>query len=51
VPHDLLYVDVPCGGCRARVCPVQGHPCLGGIAVADVLGAVGRLAPALEAAA
>ena len=51
VPHELLYVDVPCAGCRARVCPVEGHPCLGGVAVADVLGAVGRLAPALEAAA
>jgi ADP-heptose:LPS heptosyltransferase len=45
VPHELLYVDVPCAGCRARVCPVPGHPCLGGIAVADVVSAVDRLAP------
>ena len=22
VPHELLLVDVPCAGCRARVCPV-----------------------------
>ena len=26
VPHELLLVDVPCAGCRARVCPVAGHP-------------------------
>ena len=51
VPHELLHVDVPCAGCRARVCPVAGHPCLGGVTVADVLGAVDRLAPALEAVA
>jgi ADP-heptose:LPS heptosyltransferase len=50
VRHELLYVDVPCAGCRARVCPVAGHPCLGGVAVADVVRAVDRLAPvALEA--
>jgi len=52
VPHVLLHVDVPCAGCRARTCPVPGHPCLGGVTVADVLTAVERLAPApLEAAA
>jgi hypothetical protein len=45
VPHELLYVDVPCAGCRARECPVPGHPCLGGLAVGDVLAAVERLAP------
>ena len=45
VPHALLYVDVPCAGCRARTCPVPGHPCLGGVAVADVADAVERLAP------
>jgi ADP-heptose:LPS heptosyltransferase len=44
VPHELLYVDVPCAGCRARVCPVAGHPCLGGVTVDDVVAAVGRLA-------
>jgi ADP-heptose:LPS heptosyltransferase len=48
VPHELLFVDVPCAGCRARVCPVEGHPCLGEVAVADVAAAVGRLAPARE---
>jgi ADP-heptose:LPS heptosyltransferase len=45
VPHELLFVDVPCAGCRARACPVAGHPCLGGVEVADVVAAVERLAP------
>jgi ADP-heptose:LPS heptosyltransferase len=45
VEHELLFVDVPCAGCRARVCPVEGHPCLGGVGVADVVAAVERLAP------
>ena len=44
VPHALLYRDVPCAGCRARVCPVEGHPCLGGVTVEEVLAAVRRLA-------
>jgi ADP-heptose:LPS heptosyltransferase len=51
VPHELLYVDVPCAGCRARACPVPGHPCLEGVGVDDVLAAVRRLAPAREAVA
>jgi hypothetical protein len=38
-------VDVPCAGCRARVCPVAGHPCLGGVRVEDVLAALERLVP------
>jgi ADP-heptose:LPS heptosyltransferase len=50
VPHELLYVDVPCAGCRARVCPAAGHPCLGGVEVADVVAAVDRLAPLAVAA-
>ncbi len=45
VPHELLYVEVPCAGCRARICPVEGHPCLGGVEVEDVVGAIERLAP------
>lgn len=44
VPHLLLYREVPCAGCRARVCPVEGHPCLGGVPVEEVAGAVARLA-------
>ena len=51
VPHELLYVDVPCAGCRARACPVPGHPCLEGVGTDDVLAAVRRLAPAWEVAA
>jgi ADP-heptose:LPS heptosyltransferase len=52
VPHELLYADVPCAGCRARVCPVEGHPCLGAVTVEDVVRAVDRLAPVpLEAIA
>jgi ADP-heptose:LPS heptosyltransferase len=43
VPHELLYVDVPCAGCRARLCPIEGHPCLGGVTVDEVVAAVGRL--------
>jgi ADP-heptose:LPS heptosyltransferase len=45
VPHELLFVDVPCAGCRARACPIAGHPCLGGVAVEQVTAAVDRLAP------
>jgi ADP-heptose:LPS heptosyltransferase len=53
VHHEVLHVDVRCAGCRARACPVPGHPCLGGVGVGDVLAALARLAPApvLEAAA
>ncbi len=39
VPHVLLYGDVPCAGCRARICPVEGHPCMSAVSVADVLAA------------
>jgi ADP-heptose:LPS heptosyltransferase len=49
VPHELLHVDVPCAGCRARDCPVPGHPCLAGVTVRAVIDAVERLAPAREA--
>jgi ADP-heptose:LPS heptosyltransferase len=52
VPHELLFVDVPCAGCRARECPVAGHPCLAGVTVGDVCAALDRLtAPMLEAVA
>ena len=51
VAHELLHVDVPCAGCRARDCPVPGHPCLGGVEVEEVVAAVVRLAPAREAVA
>jgi ADP-heptose:LPS heptosyltransferase len=48
VPLRLLHHPVPCAGCRARTCPVAGHPCLDGAAgegvrPADVLAAVDEL--------
>jgi len=44
VAHVLLGdQDVPCSGCRARVCPVAGHPCLGAVTAADVVAAVDAL--------
>ena len=43
VPHVLVYEDVPCADCRARVCPVEGHPCMSAISVADVLEACREL--------
>ena len=47
--HALLSVDVPCAGCRARVCPLPDHPCLRRIGVEDALAALDDL-PAAEAA-
>jgi ADP-heptose:LPS heptosyltransferase len=44
VAHELLHVPVPCAGCRARTCPVAGHPCLAGVTPGDVLAALDRLA-------
>jgi hypothetical protein len=46
VPHAVVARDVPCAGCRARICPVPGHPCMTGIGVPEVLGALAGLAPA-----
>jgi ADP-heptose:LPS heptosyltransferase len=52
VPHAILNEPVPCAGCRARACPVPGHPCLDALATSAVLDAVERLAtPAPEAVA
>jgi ADP-heptose:LPS heptosyltransferase len=45
VPHELLLVDVPCAGCRARVCPLPDQPCLREIGACDVLAALDRLVP------
>jgi ADP-heptose:LPS heptosyltransferase len=49
VAQELLYRDVPCAGCRARECPLPGHPCIGEVTVDEVLAAVRRLAPLPEA--
>lgn len=34
--------NAPCAGCRARTCPIEGQPCLSGVAVSDVADAVDR---------
>jgi ADP-heptose:LPS heptosyltransferase len=43
VPHVLLHEPVPCAGCRARACPVPGHPCLEEVTPAAVAAALERL--------
>ena len=50
VAHELLYVDVPCAGCRARECPVAGHPCVDGVEVEHVVSALDRVAARPRAA-
>jgi ADP-heptose:LPS heptosyltransferase len=50
VQHELLGVDVPCAGCRARHCPVEGHPCVDDVTPQDVLAALERLVPMAVAA-
>lgn len=46
VDHALLGdQQIECAGCRARICPVEGHPCLSRVSVADVMEAVERLSP------
>jgi hypothetical protein len=57
VAHVLLgRQDIGCAGCRARACPVPGHPCLTTVSVADVVAALDVLdrgeaaAPVLEEA-
>lgn len=47
VPHRLLgQLDIACAGCRARVCPFDGQPCLNPATPAAVLAAVEELSPA-----
>jgi len=44
VPYALLGDQhIPCAGCRSRVCPVVGQPCIGDVPVHEVLHAVQRL--------
>ncbi len=46
VPHVLLGdQEIGCAQCRARHCPVSGHPCLSGVSVAQVVDAIRHLAP------
>ncbi len=44
VPHVLLgRQDIACAGCRARVCPVPGHPCINDVRPETVAVAVESL--------
>ena len=44
VPTVLLGDQrIACAGCRARRCPVEGHPCLSSVLVTDVVAAVDAL--------
>jgi ADP-heptose:LPS heptosyltransferase len=44
VPHRLLGdLWIGCRGCRARVCPLPGHPCLAAVTPAAVVDAVAQL--------
>jgi ADP-heptose:LPS heptosyltransferase len=45
VPHLLLGdLHIGCAGCRARVCPVAGHPCLAAVTPRAVVEAVEEVA-------
>jgi len=45
VAHALLGdQSIECGGCRARVCPIPGQPCLDVVKVDDVLRALDLIA-------
>jgi ADP-heptose:LPS heptosyltransferase len=49
VPHVLLGdQQAPCAGSRARICPVEGHPCLDGIPLEAIVAAVEELTPLRE---
>jgi ADP-heptose:LPS heptosyltransferase len=50
VPHVLLYAPVDCAGCRAKKCPVPGHPCLERVSVPAVADALNRIAHREQAA-
>jgi ADP-heptose:LPS heptosyltransferase len=49
VPYRLIERDVACAGCRARECPIPGHPCMEQISAAEVVQALGELAFTREA--
>jgi ADP-heptose:LPS heptosyltransferase len=47
VPHVVLGDQaIACAGCRARHCPVGGHPCVATVGPAQVVDAVDRLVAA-----
>ncbi|MBV9103754.1 MAG: glycosyltransferase family 9 protein [Candidatus Eremiobacteraeota bacterium] len=44
VAHVMLGDHaISCAGCRARVCPIPGQPCIGKVTAGDVLAALQRL--------
>lgn len=45
---SLLQCNVPCAPCGLEVCPVEGHPCVEGITVDEVLNAVRSVLGRLE---
>jgi ADP-heptose:LPS heptosyltransferase len=52
VPQVLLGAqDIGCAGCRARHCPVDGHPCLDTVSVREVMEAVESLVAGSSGAA
>ncbi|MDQ3643466.1 MAG: glycosyltransferase family 9 protein [Actinomycetota bacterium] len=52
VAHVLLGLqDISCAGCRARECPVEGHPCLEAVTVGNVVAAVTQLSAGRGASA
>jgi ADP-heptose:LPS heptosyltransferase len=47
IPHTLLGMqDIECQGCRARVCPFEGHPCIDQLSATEVADAVESLVSA-----
>ncbi len=47
VSHALLGdQSAPCAGCRSRICPVEGQPCLADVTPEIVIAALDRLVPA-----
>ncbi|HET9691284.1 MAG TPA: glycosyltransferase family 9 protein [Acidimicrobiales bacterium] len=50
VPVRVLGdLGIPCAGCRARTCPVPGHPCIDSVPAAAVADAVDDLVGAVAA--
>jgi ADP-heptose:LPS heptosyltransferase len=44
VPHVLLgHLDIGCAGCRHRVCPIEGQPCLAPFTASAALRAIDEL--------
>jgi ADP-heptose:LPS heptosyltransferase len=48
VPYARLGGLPSCAGCRARVCPVPGHPCIDEVTPAAVVAAAEALAALAE---